>query len=95
MTSRLFAGVILIAMVQGSSTLAQETPQESRRMRISDLVERPSDPRGEVNPRLDATARSAGRSIVFGSYTSVQVNVDALGSLRGYHRRLRRHLAPP
>jgi len=79
MKSRLFAGVILIAVVQGSSTLAQETPQESRRMRTSDLVERPSDPRGEVNPRLDATARSAGLSIVFGSYTSVQVNVDALG----------------
>ncbi len=79
MRSRPFAGMILLAVTHGFSIPAPERPQEPRPVSISDLVERPSDPRSAVNPRLDATARSAGLSVVFGSYTSVQVNVDALG----------------
>ena len=32
-----------------------------------------------MNPRLDANARSPSLSVVFGFYTSVQINVDVQG----------------
>jgi len=76
MKSSLATGMILMALMCGPATLAQEGP---RRIDARSLVERPSDPPGAVSPRLDAGARSPGLSVVFGPFTSVQVNVDALG----------------
>jgi len=42
-------------------------------------LEQLDDPRSEIVPREDPTARTAGLRIPQGSYVSVQVNVDALG----------------
>ena len=41
--------------------------------------EAPDDPPAAVDPRADRQARSPGGRISFGSYTSVQVNIDEVG----------------
>lgn len=42
-------------------------------------LEAPDDPPSAANPRLDLTARTPGMHLTFGSFVSVQVNVDELG----------------
>ncbi|HKQ60983.1 MAG TPA: sialidase family protein [Candidatus Polarisedimenticolaceae bacterium] len=60
-----------LAALLGLVLLAADVPREI-------APERPDDPPGRA-ARDNLLARSPGRRVVFGSYLSVQVNVDALG----------------
>lgn len=73
MRTRVAASLLLVPLLLGGAGLPARGAQPGIE------PERPDQPSAGDDPREDAFARSAGKRVTAGPYTSVQVNVDSLG----------------
>jgi hypothetical protein len=77
---RALLATALVSLALPAAPTPAVTPEEERAARLAAVLrEVPDDPPAERRAVDDPAARSAAGIVPFGSYVSIQVNVDALG----------------
>lgn len=78
-SASLYVLIVVAAMLTSSVVRAAERAQDPDPKSPVFESETPDDPPGVYDAREDRLARSQGLAVPFGSYLSIQVNVDGLG----------------